>query len=640
MKNMKRIACAVIAIMMVLSMCVSAFAASDHTITINKTSPNHVFDAYQIFDGVMQMYDPDSDASTPNSYPVLSELDWGSGVDISKSVEWTADVKGKPVTAVSLKLIQALKNVTINPDYAALYASIPDAPDPADPIYKTDKDIAQAVSEVLSENDSTDHALVFAEIVGKYLKGTPASSKAYNATDAEIPNTSTDIAYYQIKDLDDGYYLVKEKDTTDIDPETRTLYMLRLVENVTLTPKDGTVSLDKIIVEGATEAVSCANNIGDIIEFDITGTLPERYNLFDTFEYTFVDHMSEGLTYVAGSLKVETVNGDVVKEILPADGLYEFDEVSDVVKNVTDDEKGEALPSKYGNATRITVTIPDVKAIEANSNYTVTLNTKLRITYKAYLNENAEIGNPGNPNEAKIVFDNDPYSTTKGETGQKEVHVFTFELDTTKTDGQNGKTLNGAKFRLYRERGGHKQYVVMEQDDPATTTIDESQFVSHWTNWIDEADLNEYIASRTDLTVEKQNELKTYLIANYGYASVLESKDGGKVLVKGLDVDTYWLKEIDAPDGYSVLDEPTMFYITATYTDTEVTALKLTVSGKEPADGNLDTGVVQLGIVNNPGHTLPSTGGIGTTLFYIVGGVLFVGAAVMLITKKRMSSEK
>lgn len=108
--------------------------------------------------------------------------------------------------------------------------------------------------------------------------------------------------------------------------------------------------------------------------------------------------------------------------------------------------------------------------------------------------------------------------------------------------------------------------------------------------------------------------------------------------VSGLDAGTYYLTECVAPDGYNLLDKDVKITIDAEYSqDGKITALTVTVDDTEISNGNVASGELEVTVKNFSGVELPGTGGIGTTIFYALGGLLAVGAAVFLVTKKRMS---
>lgn len=234
------------------------------------------------------------------------------------------------------------------------------------------------------------------------------------------------------------------------------------------------------------------------------------------------------------------------------------------------------------------------------------------------MNKDAEVGNPGNPNTMHLEFSNNPNDEGDGETGKtpdKEVLVFTYELDTTKVDGQNPDTkLEGAEFRLFKGEAGQDGKVAEANRQYVKITDGK---VSGWT----EAGVTEGAAT---LTSDKE----------------------GLFVISGLDAGTYYLEETKAPTGYNLLADPIKVVITATIKDDDgvlgvenaLEKLEITVGEKTEA-GNASTGIVNTTVQNNKGATLPETGGIGTTIFYVVGGLLTVGAVVLLVTKKRMSAD-
>ena len=234
----------------------------------------------------------------------------------------------------------------------------------------------------------------------------------------------------------------------------------------------------------------------------------------------------------------------------------------------------------------------------------VTAGATLTVTYQATLNSEAAVGSAGNPNTVKLEYSNDPNWDGEGteptkETPEDKVVVFTFELDVTKVDGDTKANLAGAKFKL-------------ENADGKWATVDANGKLTGWVN------------SKED-------------------GSVLTSDANGLFKIIGLDQGTYKLHEIEAPAGYNLLKDPITIVITATVTDDEttqeLTALTIKV-GDNTEDGNVTTGVVATTVENNSGATLPETGGIGTTIFYIVGATMVIGAVVLLVTKRRMNMEE
>ena len=212
---------------------------------------------------------------------------------------------------------------------------------------------------------------------------------------------------------------------------------------------------------------------------------------------------------------------------------------------------------------------------------TITANTDIVVTYTAVLNGNAEIADATNDNDTVLDYGDDNRSEWDKTTTK------TFMFDIIKTDS-NMKVLNGAKFELYdAQTAGNKIDLVKVSDG----------------------------IYRVATATEKGAE---------GFTSAVI--EAGKATVKGLDADTtYWLKETEAPAGYNKLAGRVEVKI-------ENTNLTTTMTGDTWAQGN---GGVQ--ITNNSGIELPSTGGMGITIFYVLGSILVIGAAVLLVAKKRMS---
>jgi len=194
------------------------------------------------------------------------------------------------------------------------------------------------------------------------------------------------------------------------------------------------------------------------------------------------------------------------------------------------------------------------------------------VTYKATVSDDAVNGGAGNPNDTRLTYGDKNRPTS--EVGTK---TYTYYFDLVKTKSDN-TVLDGAKFKLYDAETGGNEIPVVEVAEGY------------------------------------------YRIAKTGETGVEIS--AGKVTIKGLANGTYWLEEIQQPTGYNKLDGRTKVVINGAN-------LSATVDGSTWKDGGVH-------IVNNTGTELPSTGGVGTTIFYVLGGVLMIGALVLLITKKRM----
>ena len=198
------------------------------------------------------------------------------------------------------------------------------------------------------------------------------------------------------------------------------------------------------------------------------------------------------------------------------------------------------------------------------------------VTYNATLNSNAVVAGTGNKNDTYLKYGNDN-STTHGMTT-----TYTYEFDVVKTNEEK-QLLEGAVFSLYAS-----------EEAPTPMNL---------------------VAGSTGV----------YRLPTKDDTATVTTFTAGKVTIQGLANGTYYLEEITAPKGYNKLDHRVM--ITINNTD-----LKATTTENTYTDGGVQ-------VINNAGTTLPSTGGMGTTVFYVLGAVLVLGAVVLLVTKKRMENK-
>ena len=512
MKHIKKLASLLLALVMVLSLAVTAFAdePTTYSITINNSTAGHTYEAYQIFTGDL--------ATNEAGNKVLSNIVWGSGVSEAGQ------------TALG--------------------------------------DAAAKAETLKTEAD----AKAFAKAVAPYL--TTAAGSANTVTDGK----------YVISGLAAGYYLVKDQDgSLTGDNDSYTEYIIQVVGNVTATPKSSVPTVEKKVADtndstGVTSGWqdSADYDIGDSIPFQLKATLANNVSSYTTYKVVFHDTLSKGLTY-NNDAKVyiggTETNGFTVTATVNADGT-----------------------------TTLTVSCDDVKALGAGNSSVIT------VEYTAKLNENAVLGSAGNPNEVYLEYSNNPNKSEKGnnetgETPKDVVIVFTYKTIINKVDSEN-KPLTGAAFKLEK--------LIKGKDGAADT----------WT-------------TVKEFTVDETTTSFTF---------------------SGLDDGQYKLTETKTPAGYNTID-PIYFVIEATHDVTaDAPTLKTLNAYLTDANGNkqtemkdgesvnIDLGTVDLTagsitttVVNKSGAELPSTGGIGTTIFYVLGGVLVLAAVVLLVTKKRMS---
>ena len=253
---------------------------------------------------------------------------------------------------------------------------------------------------------------------------------------------------------------------------------------------------------------------------------------------------------------------------------------------------GITLNGTTVDASNYTVTAPaadgdtfDVTFTQAFCD-TLKANDQIVVSYTATLNENAVIAGEGNPNTSKISYGDS--SNTKY-TPDSQTKTYTWDVDVFKytMDGETEKALAGATFTLSKNAEGANPIALVSEGN------------------------NVYRVAKTGET---------------GTVTEITTDATGKFTIKGLDADTYYLTETAAPAGYNKLAGPV----------TIVIGENGVVNGTTEAPQGVD----EVKVLNQAGAELPSTGGIGTTIFYVLGSVLLVGAAVLLITKKRMSAEK
>lgn len=574
MKKARKLTAVLLSLVMLLALVVPASAAENYSITIQNDKTGHTYEAYQIFAGTVS-----SDEATAGNVegPMLGDIIWGSGVD-----------GGALLTA-----LQA--------ENAGKYGTC-----------TTAADVAKALG---TENATAADAAAFADIAAQHLTATVAGT-------ATAPN---DDGNYVIEGLPAGYYLVKDKDDTlDGTADTATDYIVQVLGNVAMEPKSSDIpTLEKKVAEQGKGNEGKYNqdggygtyyndvadwNIGDRVPFKLIGSIPDM-DAYDTYQYIFHDTISAGLT-----LDINSFDVYVAQEKYQDPVALKWNEVP--AENYTLTQTADGFTLAIDNLKEF----PYVN--QEGRKY-------ILVFYDAELNGNAEIGLPGNENSAYLEFSNNPNGNGTGRTEDDKVIVFTYELDGTKVDGETQAALQNAQFVLLN---GAKSEAAMVENGKVT-------------GWV-KVDSD---AAAGDVQMPETYE---QWVARYGDQNViLTSAADGAFNIAGLDDGTYFLREIQAPNGYNLLEGDVQLVITADTAngqnwagapDLALRDLNMTITvgeaGPTHVPGDRADGTVGVTVENNGGATLPETGGMGTTLFYIIGGLLVVGAGVLLVVRIRMKA--
>ena len=371
-----------------------------------------------------------------------------------------------------------------------------------------------------------------------------------------------------------------------------------------MTAKNNEMTITKDITNTTEPTNVSDHNIGDTVNYTIVATIDPNMAQYDdtTYKYIITDTLSEGVVYDLDPTDndLEPFNGDNVEQVeAMMDLKIEDNEGNDISKYFTVDLLSD---TDLNNGFTFTITgNTDGENKWASSGKS----GEVIVKYNAIVNKFAVVGGAGNPNEVDLEFSNNPNTDSTGETPKDIVTSFTYQLNVIKVDGKNTEIkLKDARFALYRlvddpENEGQKI--------PEYVTIDGNNKVSGW-----------------------QDTLPT--------DGNIVTDENGRMSVSGLDAGTYYLTECVAPDGYNLLDKDVKIKITAVYSDDgkTITNLTVTVDDGEAVEGDKSNGELEVTVKNFSGIELPGTGGIGTTIFYTLGGLLAVGAVVLLVTKKRV----
>lgn len=441
---------------------------------------------------------------------------------------------------------------------------------------------ARDVLEVISQwHDSDDYSIAFARFVCHYLYSNDA-----NPTYVVRAGSNA----LTIPEAKAGYYLFV--DTTDFSKDdsyhSYNSFLLMVTKgnwNVPITPKAEKPTVEKKVYDNPDGTStggfgsSADHAINEKFQFQLTATLPDStnraYDYYDKYSVIFHDTLSDGITYD----KDDELDSVVIKS-------------NSNTYNITDSSKYTIDTTDLESQNSFVVNI-DVKACAKDAGFDLNDGATITVTYTAHLNDKAYVntagGSTSNINKVYLTYSNNPKDESSiGKTPESAVCVYTYQLNNTKyhDDDTQGNELEGAGFKLYSD-ADCKNEVELYQD-------------------------GEFYYPIKNATGKEAVEMK--------------SAANGQFNVKGLDAGTYYLKETTPPKDYNACADKKIV-ISATHTEYNVI-----LSG----ESNLNNKIINK---KAGGITLPSTGGIGTTIFYVVGGGLMVAAIVLLVTKKRMENK-
>jgi fimbrial isopeptide formation D2 family protein/LPXTG-motif cell wall-anchored protein len=417
--------------------------------------------------------------------------------------------------------------------------------------------------------------------------------------------------------LAEGYYMIVDTNGNENPTagDYTSAYIVKVVEDVTGEIKGSATTSDKEIIDPensqAASNDAAAYSIGDSVPFKLKATTADNVAAYKKYHVTFQDKQSEGLT-APTSFAVTVLGKDFT---VPFTGNDPASQTTDAGTKITVTK----VTPDTGNTFAIKVEFEPASEESPYLN-TECNSTDIVVTYSSVLNSNAAIGVSGNTNEMHVTYSNNPEDADGGEEGKTPddtVKVFTYKPVIDKIDGA-GNPLNGAGFTIYQQVTQGTENAIKGSD------LSFADGVEH-----DKIDENKYYIKKAMTTVSGNN-------AQFEF--------------KGLADGTYVLVETQIPTGFNAFNS-VEFTISSTVSEeggiTTLTGgapFNITNPGADGAmtSGNhsLDSGELYAEIENNSGQELPSTGGIGTTIFYIVGGVMVAGAVVFLLTKRRIAGNE
>ena len=534
--------------------------------------------------------------------------------------------------------------------------------------------------------DGITDADAFARSIAASLSGDPVGTLKAGAAELTV--------------TEPGYYLIVDDTSIALgDGDAYSAYMVEVVGTVTLTPKKDTTEVDKKITKdtlgkdtvtesGTTDAENTINgdtdnvSIGDTVTYEITGTVPSHATDYDYYYYIIGDTLDEGLTF----------NNDVVVTATSADGKTKTLAADTDYKLYTGTDSTDK--KTYADGKTFQVALTDAKSLAGYTikiTYTAELNEKAKIgedpnentvTIKYSNNPNYDYDGdkdddtPGKPDSTK--------TTPMGETPEDKTYTYTTAIEIQKVD-EEGNPLTGAEFTItgdsveivmvssetftedskgtyYKLTDGtytteepvNADYMKEAEAGATAGYVEDSTYTGDDKVTIGTKVYRPYDSSKDSgktvyILVKKNSDAYSSTTQKYSKTETWTAKDtdgkdvtataevgaDGVVTFKGLGAGTYTITETKTPSGYNTIDPLTVDI--SFKADTKEGEVHWSTKSSD-ASYNSTTGRFEIEIENKKGTNLPTTGGVGTTLFYLIGTILILGAGIILVMRRRAAA--
>ena len=442
---------------------------------------------------------------------------------------------------------------------------------------------ADATVYSITSTMTNDQARALADALESHRSSASVAKSSAAATAETVDIALDEAGYYLV------YGTVKANDPADGSKELVAAVALTTADPAeTVKPKVEAPPLDKKItgehkLDDAGKAATA--EVGKTVSFELDSKVPDLTGYSD-YTFKISDTMTSGLTFTDP----------------------EGDATNDVAVTVGGVDKTNAVTISVSGQT-LTVTVPFSVLSAANKGDAIV------VTYSAVVNDKA-LTTDYEKNTANLEYSHSPYDTTTNKTPDKEVYVIDVDINVNKVANSNsGDALKDAEFKVFKG---------------ATQPADNA---AAWYKW-DATNKKVTWVAKADADTFKTNSEGKFNPAVQG----LEAEATGTA---------YGLLETVAPKGYNLLKDPVIVTLTGAYTEgTSGKTATVTASGADVTNGTVNLAAAQdanqplatATVINQSGTELPSTGGIGTTIFYVIGAILVLGAGILLVTRRRMNA--